>query len=572
MRDKKTWVGAMLQRLSIRNIVLIDRLDIDLAPGLCVITGETGAGKSIFLDALGLALGFRADSGLLGENDHQASVTAVFALPKNHPGHAMLHEQGLAPETGNELVLRRVLSPDGRSRAYINDQPVSANLLRHLGDSLVEIEGQFAQQGLMNPASHRQVLDGYGGLETIATETAHSWKAWKKAADDLQKAEDSADQMRQEAAVLQADLDELTALDPQAGEIESLEQRRYILKNSEKLTQSLDQADQYLNSDSAGGGVDATIQTVYRELERVAGLVAGRLDPALAALERAGIELAEALNQLQAIRDDCSHNPSDLEMIDDRIHALRRVARKHGVDADGLPDLRADMSTRLHQCDTAQTHMHSLREAVKTALQNCQKDMNRLSEARQQAAQTLDAAVMAELPALKLEQARIATHLTPIPEENWNTEGGETVTFMVSTNPGTSLAPLDRVASGGELSRFMLALKLVAAKVGHVPTLVFDEVDSGIGGAVAAAVGQRLARLGNHRQVLVVTHSPQVAAAGDHHWRVYKDQRGERSITEIRPLSDIERQEEIARMLAASEITQEARAAAARLMSGAQPP
>ena len=561
----------MLQRLSIRNIVLIDRLDIDLAPGLCVITGETGAGKSIFLDALGLALGFRADSGLLGENEDQASVTAVFALPENHPAHAMLHEQGLEPETGNGLVLRRVLSADGRSRAYIDDQPVSASFLRHLGDSLVEIEGQFAQQGLMNPASHRHVLDGYGGLETLAAQSAHSWHAWQKATDDLKKAEDSADQMRQEATVLQADLDELTALDPQAGEIESLEQRRHILKNSEKLTQSLDQAYQCLSSDGPEGGVDAIVQSVYRELERVASLSAGRFDPALAALERAGIELAEALNHIQTMQDDCAHNPSDLEMIDDRIHALRRIARKHGADVDRLPDLRSELSTRLQQCDTAQIHMHSLREAAKTARQQCQKDMGQLSGARQQAARTLDEAVMAELPALKLEHAQIATRLTPIPEENWNAHGGETVTFMVSTNPGTALAPLDRIASGGELSRFMLALKLVAAKVGPVPTLVFDEVDSGIGGAVAAAVGQRLARLGHHRQVLVVTHSPQVAAAGAHHWRVHKDQRNARSITEIQPLSNAERQEEIARMLSASEITEEARAAAARLMGGTHP-
>ncbi len=562
----------MLQRLSIRNIVLIDRLDIDLAPGLCVITGETGAGKSIFLDALGLALGFRADSGLLGGYNDQASVTAVFTLPEDHPAHAMLHEQGLEPEKENGLVLRRILSGDGRSRAYIDDQPVSAGLLRNLGDSLIEIEGQFAEQGLMNPASHRGVLDGYGTLETIATRSADSWNAWQQAAHDLEKAEKSAGEMRQQAAVLQADLDELAILNPQAGEIDSLEQRRQILKNSEKLSQSLDQARQRLSGNDSGSGIDATIQTAYRELERVAGLAAGRFDPILAALERAGIEITEALDGLQTIQDDCLHNPTDLETTDDRIHDLRRIARKHGVDADALPNLQAELSMRLQQCDTTENHLHHLREAANTARQQCHQDIGQLSAARIKAAHSLDAAVMAELPALKLEHARITTTLTPIPEENWNANGGETVTFMVSTNPGTSPAPLDRIASGGELSRFMLALKLVAAKIGQTPTLVFDEVDSGIGGAVAAAVGQRLARLGRHRQVLVVTHSPQVAAAGDHHWRVRKDQRGERSVTEIQPLSDAERQEEIARMLSASEITQEARAAAARLMRGSPLP
>jgi len=556
----------MLIGLSIRDVVLIDRLDLSFRPGLCVLTGETGAGKSILLDALGLALGVRAESGLVRRGAEQATVSAEFTLPAKHPARAALQDAGVTVDD-DTLVLRRMVSGDGRSRAFIADQPVSVALLRQIGEALVEIEGQFAQRGLLDPATHRDALDAYGVGEADSRTLAEAWQAWRAAVADHEAAAQRLQAAQAEEAFLRHAMTELDALDPKAGEETSLADERALMQNRERLTESLEAALAELAGERGG---ERALQAALRQIGRVKDKAGGRLDAAAAALERAAVEAREAVTALEDQVRALGGDTNRLEQIEERLFALRALARKHNVSVDGLAGLRTEIGAKLGALEAGGDGVASLKRAVDAAREAYLKAADKVSTARRAAAAKLDPAVMKELKPLKLEKTRFATVLTALGEAEWGPHGRERVHFEVATNPGTPAGPLAKVASGGELSRFMLALKVVLARTSPVPTLVFDEVDSGIGGAVAAAVGDRLHRLGQELQVLVVTHSPQVAARGAHHWRVEKSQAAQKTSTRVEELSADARREEIARMLSGASITAEARAAAASLMAGAR--
>jgi DNA repair protein RecN (Recombination protein N) len=556
----------MLLGLTIRDVVLIDRLELAFHGGLCVLTGETGAGKSILLDALGLALGMRAESGLVRHGAEQAVVTAEFALAPQHPALGLLQAAGIAVE-GGRLLLRRIVNADGRSRAFIDDQPASIGLLKQVGGLLAEIQGQFEQQGLLDPATHRAALDAFGGHRAEAAALAAAWADWRKAAAERREAEAELAKARADEDYLRHALAELDALDPKPGEEHALAEERALLLNREKLSEAIEAALAELQGERGG---ERALYAAARQLERLRDKAAGRLDAALAALERAAVEAAEAAAQLEAALRSLDRDSAALERIEERLFALRALARKHAIASDALPELRAELTRRIAALDDGGGRLAALQRREQEARQAYLAAAERVGKKRRQAAKALDAAVTKELAPLKLEKARFRTVLTPLAEDEWGEHGSESVHFEVTTNPGAPPGPLNRIASGGELSRFMLALKVVLAKTSPVPTLVFDEVDSGIGGAVAAAVGERLHRLGQELQVLVVTHSPQVAARGTHHWRVAKQQAQAKTLTRVEELSAEERREEIARMLSGSAITAEARAAAASLMAGAR--
>ena len=557
----------MLLGLTIRDVVLIDRLELAFHAGLCVLTGETGAGKSILLDALGLALGVRADSALVRHGAEQAAVAAEFALPAGHPAFRLLQDAGITAE-GDRLVLRRVVNADGRSRAFVDDQPASVGLLKQLGEMLVEIQGQFEQHGLLDPATHREALDAYGGHRREADGVATAWATWRAAAAERAEAAAQLDKARADEDYLRHALAELDALEPKPGEEASLAAERALLMNREKLTEALDAALAELVGERGG---ERALGTAERLLARLSDKAGGALDGALAALERAQLETREAVAQLEAAARGLDRDQSSLERIEERLFALRALARKHGVSLEQLPALRAELARRIGALDDGSGRLARLARREQEAREAYVAAAELLGKKRRQTVKALDAAVMKELPPLKLDKARFHTVLTALDESDWGATGSERVQFEVTTNPGAAPGPLARIASGGELSRFMLALKVVLAKTSPVPTLVFDEVDSGIGGAVAAAVGERLHRLGRELQVLVVTHSPQVAARGGHHWRVEKRQAQAKTLTRVAELTAEERREEIARMLSGSAVTAEARAAAASLMAGAGP-
>jgi DNA repair protein RecN (Recombination protein N) len=556
----------MLTTLAIRDVVLIDRLDLAFDPGLSVLTGETGAGKSILLDALGLALGARADSGLVRHGREQASVTAEFEPPAGHAVDAILRAADLDPRDG-ALVLRRVVTADGRSRAYVNDQPTSVGLLRQLGDALVEIQGQFDQRGLMDPATHRETLDAFAGLTAPAAEVAKSWRRWRDAAAAHAAARQTADQARADEAWLRHAVEELDRLAPREDEEARLTVTRTVLANAEAVLAAMNSAAGLLGGDAAGdGGAEQSLAQSRRALDRVADRAGGRLDAALAALDRAAAEIQEAISELRSAADDIEADGGRLHEIDDRLHALRDVARKHGVDPDGLPALHRALVDRLAMLDEQGGGLAVLTEAERKARADYVAVAETLSRGRAAAAGRLDAAIARELPPLKLDKARFETAVERLDEARWGPDGLDAVSFRVATNPGTPPGPLSRIASGGELSRFLLALKVVLAESSPVPCLVFDEVDAGVGGAVAAAVGDRLARLAERLQVLVVTHSPQVAAQGAHHWHVEKRTTGASVATTVAALDPGARREEIARMLSGAAVTPEARAAAESLL------
>jgi DNA repair protein RecN (Recombination protein N) len=554
----------MLLSLTIRDVVLIDRLDLSFPKGLCVLTGETGAGKSILLDALGLALGARAESALVRHGAPQAVVTAEFALSRDHAARRVLAEAGF-PGEGETLVLRRTVSADGRSRAFVDDEPASVGLLRALGAALVEIHGQFEQQGLLDPATHRAALDAFGGDAAELAKLSATWRAWRTTAEERAAKEAALAKARSEENYLRHALAELDSVAPEPGEETSLAEQRSLLLNREKLSHALEGALAELASERGG---EHALTAAARQLERLRDKAAGRLDATLAALERAIIETREAVAQLETAARDVERDTTSLEKIEERLFALRALARKHNVGTDALPALRAELAARIGALDDSGNELARLARREAEARQAYGTSAEAVSARRKRAAKTLDGAVMKELAPLKLEKARFTTVLTPLEEAEWGEFGRERVHFEVVTNPGAPPGPLAKIASGGELSRFMLALKVVLAKTSPAPTLVFDEVDSGIGGAVAAAVGERLHRLAQELQVLVVTHSPQVAARGAHHWRVKKQQAEKRTLTRVEPLSAEERREEIARMLSGSATTAEARAAAQSLMAG----
>jgi len=558
----------MLLSLTIRDVVLIERLTIGFGQALCALTGETGAGKSILLDALGLALGNRADSGLVREGAGQASVAAAFELPENHPAEAILHEHGIDAED-DTLVLRRVVRANGRGRAYVNDQPVSAGLLRQLADQLVEIQGQFAQRGLMDPNTHRDLLDSFGGLEGQRTTVTDRHVAWRDAVAAREAAERDLDQARKDEDFLRHALEELDDLAPQPGEEAHLADQRTRLMNAEKLVGAFNTAEAELTGGDAGRGAQDALAGARRALERTADVAGEDVRHALDALDRAMAECEDALARLHSLSSEIELDAGQQQEIEDRYFALKDLARKHGVEVDELPDLRERFARRLEAIDSGGERITELARKAQDARNAYLTEAERLSRARRDAAERLDAAVNAELPPLKLDKARFATTFTSLDETNWGPQGMERVAFQVATNPGAAPGPMGKIASGGELSRFLLALKVVLAQVSPQRSLIFDEVDSGIGGATAAAVGDRLARLATGRQLLVVTHSPQVAARADHHLRVAKTDAGETVLTDVSALAADERREEIARMLAGTEITDEARAAADKLMGAA---
>jgi DNA repair protein RecN (Recombination protein N) len=558
----------MLASLTIRDVVLIDRLELGFRPGLCVLTGETGAGKSILLDALGLALGMRAESGLVREGAGQAVVTAEFVLPAGHPARQILAEQGLDSAGEDALVLRRVLAGDGRSRAFVNDQPASVGLLRQLGELLVEIEGQFAQRGLLDAATHRESLDVHGNHAGDLAALRAAWRDWRGARDARQEAEERLARARADEAYLRHALDELDALKPETGEELRLAESRSFLQQRERLGETLEAALLELAGDR---GAERAVNAALRPLERLREKAGERLDPAVSALERAATELREAIAQVETALRDLGPAGQSLEQLEERLFALRALARKHNVTVDALAPLREEIAAKVAALDDSGGELKKLKRREAETRNDYIAIAGKLGERRRAQAKALDVAVAKELKPLKLDKARFETVVTALPEAEWNEGGAERVHFEVQTNPGAPPGPLAKIASGGELARFLLALKVVLARGLSARTLVFDEVDSGIGGAVAAAVGERLHRLGASLQVLVVTHSPQVAAKGTHHWRVAKRQAASRTLTTVAELSAAERQEEIARMLSGSTITAEARAAAASLMGGVRP-
>lgn len=556
----------MLTALSIRDVVLIDRLDLSFEKGLCVLTGETGAGKSILLDSLGLALGARAESGLVRHGAERAVVTAMFEIGPDHPAHALLAEQEM-DDPGGEMVLRRMLGADGRSRAFVNDQPASVGLLRQIGETLVEIQGQFEPRGLIDPATHRALLDRYGGLDGEAAVVREAHKTWRAAARSTREAEESASEAERDRAFLEHSADELAQLDPQPGEEEKLAEQRSRLMHSEQLIEALNAASAEL---TGSNNVEDSLQVAQRHLARVADKAGGALDAAVAALERAAVEATEAIREIAAAGAEIDPDQGGLETVEERLFALRAVARKHAVEVDELAALRRRMGEKLALAQDRTGAVERLRQAEQKARADFHEKAAELTAARKAAAERLDGAVNVELPPLKLEKARFVTGVETQEEAGWSAEGIDKVAFRVSTNPGTPEGPLGKVASGGELSRIMLALKVVAAEPGDVPTLIFDEVDANVGGATADAVGERLARLSGGLQVLVVTHSPQVAARGHDHMRVEKGANGGTdTITRVTRLSEEERREEVARMLSGAAITEEARAQAARLIEEA---
>ncbi|PPR72412.1 MAG: DNA repair protein RecN [Alphaproteobacteria bacterium MarineAlpha3_Bin4] len=564
----------MLSSLSICDVVLIGRLDLEFRRGLCVLTGETGAGKSILLDALGLGLGERADARLVRHGASQASVTARFEPIADHPAWAILSEQGIGAED-DLLLLRRVLSADGRSRAFVNDQPVSIGLLKRIGGTLVEVHGQFESQRLLDPAYHRVLLDAFGRFPDLLQSTSAAFDAWRAASEARIEAADAIAAAQRDEEFFRHAADELTELAPQPGEESRLAERRALMMHAEQLLEAINGAARSLADTD---GAEARLQSAARELERVAERAGKRLNEVIAALDRALNETTEAMMLLDRVSDSLDLDPNALDHAEERLFALRALARKHAVDVDDLAALADGFSAKLTALEDGSAVHERLRREEDVALAIYVDAANRLRKARTEAATSLDEGVNAELKALKLGKAVFTSEISPLDEGAWNEAGFDRVVFTAAINPGGPAGPLNKIASGGEMARFMLAIKAVLAEADPVPTVVFDEVDAGVGGAVAAAVGERLAKLANGCQVMVVTHSPQVAARGTHHWRVSKSEQvmGQakaedmtRVWTSVEVLDDPDRKEEIARMLAGAKVTDEARAAADSLLAGA---
>ena len=554
----------MLTRLSIRNIVLIEALDLTFGRGLGVLTGETGAGKSILLDALGLVLGNRADSGLVRGGTDKASVSASFEFAALPQGLAeRLDDADIEVEDGEPLIVRRQLRPDGKSKAFVNDQPVSVGLLREMAGFLVELHGQHDDRGLVNPRGHRTLLDRFAGVD--GAQLAAAWRAWRSADEALGEARLAVETAKADQDLLLAHLAELTALEPQAGEEARLAAARTDMQKGEKLSGDLEELRHlWEGSDSPL----ASLRVAARRLDRIAP-EHPLLAEALGALDRAVIEAGEAEEKLQAAAEALVHDPAALDAAETRLFELRALARKHRCEVDELPELMRTMRGQLDSIEGSEAQLDALEAAAKEAGQRYRAEAQALHDRRVAAALRLDEAVARELAPLKLDAARFRTAVTPLPEDKWGAGGTDAVEFLIATNPGADFAPLTKIASGGELSRFILALKVALAEQGGAATVIFDEIDRGVGGAVASAIGERLARLSADGQLLAVTHSPQVAARGRMHYMIAKSSDGTVTKTGVALLDAAGRQEEIARMLSGAEVTPEARAQADRLLEGA---
>ena len=549
----------MLRTLDIRDMLLIDRLELDFGAGLNVLTGETGAGKSILLDCLGFVLGWRGRAELVRQGAAQGEVVAVFDLPADHPARDVLAAAELP--VGEELILRRVNARDGRKTAFINDRRASAEVLRAVSQTLVELHGQQDDGGLLNARGHRAALDAFAGHEALLAACRKAWGARAATVRRLEEARAALAAVKGEEDFLRHAVAELDKLAPQPGEEAELDTKRRLMQAAERIRTDVVRAAQILGPEGAEGAM----RDADRWLSGAADKAEGRLDAPLAALERALIELGEATAGVEAALEAMRFDPHALEACEERLFALRAVARKHGVMPDDLADLAAKLSARLAALDVGADGLGALQADLATAEAAYATAAARLTTARQASAGRLDAAMAAELAPLKLERAVFATQITP---GEPGPEGSDAVAFTVATNPGAPAGPLDKIASGGELSRFLLALKVVLARGADALVLIFDEIDRGVGGATADAVGRRLARVAEAAQVLVVTHSPQVAARGAHHFRVAKSVENGMTTSRVEALPPLERVDEIARMISGAEVTDAARAAAQSLLHG----
>ena len=557
----------MLARLSIRDIVLIERLDIDFAKGLAVLTGETGAGKSILLDAFSLALGGRGDASLVRHGVEQGQVTAAFDLPKKHPAFAILRENGFDDPESGEMILRRVQLADGRTRGFLNDQPVSVQTLKAIGATLVEIHGQHDERALVDVATHRRLLDAFAGLEESVGSVEGLWGARKTARDALENHRAGMERAARDADYLRHASEELMKLAPEAGEETRLAERRTLMMQGEKISEDLRDA---LAAVAGPQSPVTSLAAAVRRLERRVSSAPKLVEDAVKAMDAALNSLADAEQNLQAAINAADYDPAELERIEERLFALRAASRKYSTPVDDLAALAEKFKADVGLIDAGADRLKVLEKEANAADAAYLDAAKKLSAARIKAADKLNKAVNAELAPLKLERAKFSTQIESEPQSP-GPQGFDRVQFWVQTNPGTKPGPLMKVASGGELSRFLLALKVVLSDRGSAPTLVFDEIDTGVGGAVADAIGARLARLAEKVQVMAVTHAPQVAARADQHLLISKEalDKGKRVATRVAPLVKEHRREEIARMLAGAEITREARAAAEQLLKAA---
>lgn len=549
----------MLRSLSINDVVLINRLELDFEAGFGVLTGETGAGKSILLDSLGLVLGKRAETSLIRKGAQKLSVSATFDNIKDNDFQKLLQENDL--ESGEEIIIRRSLSSAGIGKIFFNDQPISAKLLKEIGKFLVEIHGQFDNQGLLNPANHLKILDDFGGYDNLLINCQKSYAEYKNAQKKRIETESNIAKAKEDEDNLRHYIKELEQLNPREGEVDELQIRRQELMHASKIIENLNYAYSALTQ---GKDVSSSLRAAQNGIDKANSYVDGKYDEIYAALDRALIEVIEATDQIENASSDIALNANEQESIDSRLFALKDVARKHHVQVEELPSLLESFKERLSSIEMGEDGLINLRKEEQSKRLEYIKAANLLHQARVEAAQKLDCSVMAELPPLKMEKAKFMTEVEQKGEDSWSSQGFDDVCFTVATNPNSPQGPINKIASGGELSRFMLALKVNLSS--SIPTVIFDEVDAGIGGAVAQAVGERLSRLGQAVQVLVVTHAPQVAALGTYHFKVAKSTQDNITTTNVCRLSTSERQEEIARMLAGETISDEARAAALKLM------
>ena len=547
----------MLKSLSIRNVVLIDKLDLDFQNGFSVLSGETGAGKSILLDSVGLLLGKRAEVGMIRSGCDKLSVCGSFEIAdKKGELAALCAEYDLDFE--HEIIIKRTLNQDGKGKIFFNDQPITQKLLKEIGSYLVEIHGQFDNQGLLNPATHLSVLDGYGAYPEKITVLKTAFAAYKKAKDNRVNAEAKIAQSKADEDNLRHWVDEFKKMQPRENEQEELEEKRRQMMNAEKILENLDAAYKALNQ----GGVQSALRQAQAAISRVNVLLNGKFDNIYSLLDTALVNADEAGEEIEAASNEVSLNQNELDAVEERLFALKALARKHNTTIEELPLVWQQMEENLRNLEHGENDIENLRKLEEAAYKDYVKKATEVSQARLAAALRLDGKIQAELPDLKMEKARFMTQISTKPENQWNENGRDDVCFMVSTNPNTPYGSISKIASGGELARFMLALKVNLAQTSQVETMIFDEVDTGIGGATAQAVGEKLAKLGEQVQVLVVTHSPQVAAQSKYHYKVEKTTVDNVTTTSLRELSAAEKTEEVARMLSGEHITDEARAAA----------
>lgn len=547
----------MLKSLSIRNVVLIDKLDLDFQNGFSVLSGETGAGKSILLDSVGLLLGKRAEVGMIRSGCDKLSVCGSFEIAdKKGELAALCAEYDL--DFDHEVIIKRTLNQDGKGKIFFNDQPITQKLLKEIGSYLVEIHGQFDNQGLLNPATHLSVLDGYGAYPEKITVLKTAFAAYKKAKDERVNAEAKIAQSKADEDNLRHWVDEFQKMQPRENEQEELEEKRRQMMNAEKILENLDAAYKALNQ----GGVQSALRQAQAAISRVNVLLNGKFDNIYSLLDTALVNADEAGEEIEAASNEVSLNQNELDAVEERLFALKALARKHNTTIEELPLVWQQMEENLRNLELGEDDIENLRKLEEAAYKDYVKKATEVSQARLAAALRLDGKIQAELPDLKMEKARFMTQISTKPENQWNENGRDDVCFMVSTNPNTPYGSISKIASGGELARFMLALKVNLAQTSQVETMIFDEVDTGIGGATAQAVGEKLAKLGEQVQVLVVTHSPQVAAQSKYHYKVEKTTVDNVTTTSLRELSAAEKTEEVARMLSGEHITDEARAAA----------